>query len=207
MSEEKKRIDEKMREQLRKPFPPEAVTQHPTKTFLSTIKAIYVTERLNDVFGVGRWNLVHKVIMADDSYVLVGGTIRLLDYEALVPYQYGGHVNGGKNTEHADAYKSAVTDLMSKCASYLEIGIDVFKGKTTHKSTQKKESSGNGFITEAQAKRMFAIANDRGISNDDVKNILINRGIEHSREIKKDDYEDIIMAIEEFATHKENATA
>jgi len=35
---------------IKKPLPPEAVTQHPTKTYLSSIKAIYVTERLNEVF-------------------------------------------------------------------------------------------------------------------------------------------------------------
>jgi hypothetical protein len=49
---DKKTIDSQTRDSLRKPFPSEAITQHPTKTFLSTIKAIYVVERLNDVFGI-----------------------------------------------------------------------------------------------------------------------------------------------------------
>jgi hypothetical protein len=35
---------------IKEPLPAEAVTKHPTKTYLSSIKAIYVTERLNDVF-------------------------------------------------------------------------------------------------------------------------------------------------------------
>jgi len=43
-------ITDKMVEKIKKPLPAEAVTQHPTKTYLSSIKAIYVLERLNEVF-------------------------------------------------------------------------------------------------------------------------------------------------------------
>jgi hypothetical protein len=35
---------------INKPLPKEAITTHPTKTYLSSIKSIYVTERLNEVF-------------------------------------------------------------------------------------------------------------------------------------------------------------
>ena len=35
---------------IKKPLPEEAISKHPTKTYLSSIKAIYVTERLNEVF-------------------------------------------------------------------------------------------------------------------------------------------------------------
>ena len=54
---ERKVITEEMKQALLAPLPDEAISQHPTKTFLSTIKAIYVTERLNDVFGVGAWKI------------------------------------------------------------------------------------------------------------------------------------------------------
>ena len=46
------KITKEIREKLRAPFPSEEIAPHPTKKFLSTIKAIYVTERLNDVFGI-----------------------------------------------------------------------------------------------------------------------------------------------------------
>ena len=125
----KNRITKEMRAELRKPLPPEAISQHPTKTFLSTIKAIYITERLNDVFGIGRWTMRTKVAQETPDYVLMRGKFKLLDYPDLeIPIQYGGHATTGKNTELADGYKSAITDCISKCASYLEIGIDVFKG-------------------------------------------------------------------------------
>ena len=43
------KITPEMYEALKKPLPEGAVSKHPTKTYLSSIKAIYVTERLNDV--------------------------------------------------------------------------------------------------------------------------------------------------------------
>ena len=125
---ETKKLPKEIVEKLRNPIPKEAITQHPTKSYLSTIKAIYIVERLNQVFGVCRWNLEHKIVSDDENYVTVKGRIVLLDYDMKTPYQYGGHTKVGKNTEPADGYKSAVTDCQSKCASYLEIGIEVFKG-------------------------------------------------------------------------------
>ena len=134
-------MEEIMRDKLRAPMPPESIQQHPTKTFLSTIKAIYVVERLNDVFGIGGWDMTHEIVSDTDDYVAVRGRI-LYDYDAgmftkKTPDQYGGHKKIGTNTEPADGYKSAVTDCQSKCASYLEIGIDVFKG-LVKSSGQKK---------------------------------------------------------------------
>ena len=128
-------ITEEIRDKLRAPLPDEAIKQHPTKSFLSTIKAIYIVERLNDVFGIGGWDQEHEIISDTEDYVAVRGRI-LYDehghpddgFRGKTPFQYGGHKKTGKNTEPADGYKSAVTDCMSKCASYLEIGIDVFKG-------------------------------------------------------------------------------
>src|SRR3990167_896510 len=55
MTENVKSLTAEMIKNLKEPLPPEAVAPHPTKTYLSTIKAIYVVERLNDVFGIGKW--------------------------------------------------------------------------------------------------------------------------------------------------------
>ena len=125
---EKKIITQEMREQLRSPFPPKAYSKHPTKTFLTTLKAMYVTERLNDVFGVGRWTIETEIIERTDNYVLVQGEFKALDLDVILPKQYGGHNTTGTNIEIADGYKSALTDCQSKIASYLEIGIEMFKG-------------------------------------------------------------------------------
>jgi hypothetical protein len=125
------KVTKEMREALRMPLPVGAVTKHPTKTFLSSIKAIYVTERLNDVFGVGTWQIkVNHVTTTDKSMVVVKVEFSIAEYGIYFEC-YGGNDNGGENSKNfdlGDAYKGATTDALTKIGSYLEIGIDVFKG-------------------------------------------------------------------------------
>ena len=133
------KVTKEMREALRMPLPKEAVKQHPTKTFLSSIKAIYVTERLNDVFGVGSWHLrVNHVTTTDKSMVVVKVEFSIPEYGIYFEC-YGGNDNGGENSKNfdlGDAYKGATTDALTKIGSYLEIGIDVFKGLNTAPAPQ-----------------------------------------------------------------------
>ena len=133
-------LPEGMRAKLSAPMPDKAIKPHPTKTFLSTIKAIYVVERLNDVFGLGGWELEHFIQKETNEYVTMGGRIYMRQYDLYTSFQFGGHTLTGKNTEPADGYKSAVTDVLSKCASLLEIGIQVFKGEPRSKTANVKKS-------------------------------------------------------------------
>lgn len=118
---------------LKKPLPAEAISQHPSKKFLSTIKAIYVTERLNDVFGIGSWTT--KVEFVNEStgkngvMVVIKTTLEVPEY-GIYYEQYGGN----DNDDRGDAYKGAVTDAITKIGSYLGIGIEVFKGHATETS-------------------------------------------------------------------------
>lgn len=123
--------------QLVRPLPAEAVTPHPTKTYLSSIKSIYVTERLNEVFGVGSWRV--EVDKVDQANKMVVVKVRLtipaygIDYEC-----YGGN----DNADLGDAYKGATTDALTKIASWLGIGQEVFKGeagKALQRTAPKKE--------------------------------------------------------------------
>lgn len=125
-------------ELIKKPLPKEAVTQHPTKQNLSTIKAIYVTERLNDVFGVGSWtiktNLVDKVM--EKTRTTSSGRERT-EYTAILKTvfevsEYGIYyecIASSVNDDPGDACKGATTDAITKICSYIGIGIDVFKGQ------------------------------------------------------------------------------
>jgi len=117
-------LTQEIREQLRKPLPAEAISQHPTKTFLSTIKAIYVVERLNDVFGIGGWFVKNEVIKEGEKWIIMKATLTVPAHEIEIE-QFGGN----DNADPGDAYKGAATDALTKIGSYLEIGIDVFKGK------------------------------------------------------------------------------
>lgn len=81
MTIEIKKITNDMYEALKKPLPDEAVKAHPTKTFLSSIKAIYVTERLNEVFGCGAWSVrTEHITTTDKSMVVVKVTLTIPEY-------------------------------------------------------------------------------------------------------------------------------
>ena len=133
-----KTITEEMKQALLAPLPDEAISQHPTKTFLSTIKAIYVTERLNDVFGVGVWKIKTDLIDKSDKMVVVKTTLEIPEYG--IYYESFG---GNDNQDLGDAYKGATTDAITKIGSYLGIGIDVFKGKHTHNKPKNYEDNSN----------------------------------------------------------------
>lgn len=123
---------EQLKQELSAPLPSDAVKPHPTKTYLSSIKAIYVTERLNDVFGIGKWQLKTDLVeRGNNGTVVVKATLTVPEYNVYYE-SFGGNDNGGENSKNfdlGDAFKGATTDAITKIGSYLEIGIDVFKGK------------------------------------------------------------------------------
>jgi hypothetical protein len=57
-----------------------------------------------------------------------------------------------------------------------------------------KQTEGN-LITEAQAKRLYAIAKSSGKSDDEIKAIMAHFGFQHSREITRDKYDSIVEEI------------
>jgi hypothetical protein len=130
------KTNEQLKAELYAPLPSEAIKPHPTKTFLSTIKPIYVTDRLNEVFGIGKWQLRTENILVNDNGTVVNKVIfSVPDYD--IYYEcFGGNDNGGqtsKGFDLGDAFKGATTDGLTKICSYLGIGIDVFRGKQSAK--------------------------------------------------------------------------
>ena len=128
-------------EQLRKiaePLPPEAISAHPTRPGMSTIKGIFVTERLNEVFGVGEW-MVKTELLAPISvitkttssgrerteYTALSKTILQIQSVGI----YYECIASSTNDDMGDAAKGATTDAITKIASWIGIGIDVYKGK------------------------------------------------------------------------------
>lgn len=115
---------------LKVPLPKEAISQHPTKKYLSTIKAIYVVERLNDVFGIGGWKIENSIIEKVPK-TTKDGTKEMVVVKSIFTTPEGIHVEsfgGNDNEDLGDAYKGACTDALTKIGSYLYIGMDVFKG-------------------------------------------------------------------------------
>lgn len=122
--ETKKILTEAQERLLRQPLPAEAKKPHPTKKFLTTINAIYVTERLNDVFGIGAWQVKSELQDKQCDMVVVKTTLSIPEYG--IEYEcYGGN----DNKDVGDAYKGAVTDAITKIGSWLGIGVEVWKNQ------------------------------------------------------------------------------
>ena len=119
-------ITPEQKEALDRRLPDEAVSQHPTKKFLSSIKSIYVTERLNEVFGVGSWRVETEIVERSERMVVV--KIRFSIPEYGIYYECFG---GNDNADLGDACKGATTDALTKVCSWLGIGAEVFKGRQT----------------------------------------------------------------------------
>ena len=126
------------------PLPSVAITTHPTKTYLSSIKAIYVTERFNEVFGIGKWSTkVEKEYLNHETGMVVVKVVFQVKSLDIYYESYGGNDNGGtnnKNFDLGDAYKGATTDAITKIGSYLGVAIDVFKGKNDNKPASNNDS-------------------------------------------------------------------
>ena len=133
-------------QQLFAPLPREALHRHPTKSFLTVITPIYVLERLNQVFGVGKWEFRTEPVNVREPHTahskgamcVVKGILDIPEYGIHLE-QYGGN----DNLDMGDAYKGAATDALTKLASYLGIGFDIYKGK--------RDVSGPGQMQEEQA--------------------------------------------------------
>jgi hypothetical protein len=146
---------------LRAPFPAETLKPDTSRGFeLTSIRAAYVIERLNDVFGpcgVG-WRYVHSAfedVPTDDGRLEVVTEValqyrfaasndcvgcervvwdgrwafRAANHDWSEPiFACGGKGLGRGSAAYTDARKSAVTDGITKAASMIGVGHQVFKG-------------------------------------------------------------------------------
>jgi hypothetical protein len=129
------KTQEQLKAELYAPLPAEAIKPHPTKTFLSTIKPIYITDRMNEVFGIGQWQTRTENVLVNDNGTVVNKVVLTVPEYNIYYECFGGNDNGGagsKGFDLGDAFKGATTDALNKIASYLGIGIDVYRGKQSH---------------------------------------------------------------------------
>lgn len=134
-----KTLTQEQIELLNQPLPPEAVKPHPTKNYLSSINAIYVTERLNQVFGVGAWQTHVEEVTTAQS----GKNVMVVTKTCFEVEEYGIHLEaygGNDNADLGDAYKGSMTDALTKIGSYLGIGADVWKDKDKKKPVQQQST-------------------------------------------------------------------
>lgn len=136
MSHNMEKLKAHMIDALTKPLPSWAVKQHPTKQNMSAIHPMAVIDRLNEVFGLGSWHYEVEYIACNpfiqntkngprDMFMsAVKGTLKVEDYNICIQ-QFG----GSQNDDMGDALKGGGTDALTKIASYLGIGAEIYKGK------------------------------------------------------------------------------
>ena len=141
--------------QLKASFPQEALSADTSRGFeLTSIKAAYVIERLNEVFGPcgAGWRYVHSSFEQMEGEVITEAALQypvegseaaaiIWDGEgggwAFLPntsgwswpvFASGGKRLGKGGAPLTDARKSAVTDGITKAASMIGVGHEVLKG-------------------------------------------------------------------------------
>ena len=135
-------MKEELKEALSKELPLEALQPIPGKPYLTSIKGIYVTERFNEVFGVGGWRVKVEFVERKEDAVVVKVIFEVPEKD--IYYEcYGGN----NNKDLGDAYKGATTDALTKIGSYLGVGLEVFKGKVSLISNDDLKRKINNYKT------------------------------------------------------------
>ena len=128
------------------PFTGEALSKDTSRGFeLTSIKAQYIVERLNQTFGVTGWAASYQIILEDpDRGVIVKCTLKgnIFGNGQVIREAFGG-CNPKKQI--GDMIKSAMTDSLGKAASHMGIGNEVFKGKV--KVGAKSKAKGKSKIS------------------------------------------------------------
>jgi len=121
---------------LHAPLPAWAVKEHPTKRGMSAIHPMSIVDRLNEVFGIGQWQTsVEKLSSNEWSQETKNGPRKVYTATSKIKLdidEYGIHLEqfgGSTNDDEGDALKGSATDGLTKIASYLGIGAEIYKGK------------------------------------------------------------------------------
>jgi hypothetical protein len=147
----KDKLPKEIQDRLNAPLPKEAIKPHPTKSYLSTIKAIYVTERFNEVFGSNCWHIKTDMVYhfertsskGKPEFTVALKTVFTEDNYGL----YHECIDSSTNEDFGDAAKGGTTDAITKIGSYMGVGGDVYKGikdepkKSDPKPVEKKAPS------------------------------------------------------------------
>jgi len=138
-------VTDEQKAALLRPLPSEAISAPSSETHgLSSIKPIYVGERFSEVFGLCGlgWILRSEVVsvLPKDSASKKGDMVVVKAYVDIPAYNIHLESYGGNNNRDAgDAYKGAVSDALTKMASFLGIGADVYKGRGSAPSKEYEQ--------------------------------------------------------------------
>jgi hypothetical protein len=134
MKAEKTVVDE-LYKKLKADFPKEAMQVDSSRGFdLTSIKAQYIIERMNDVFGIDGWRFTGTYQSTEKGVIYLGKLIYRVGTEDCIREGVG-YSDNKKNM--GDTYKGATTDFVSKVCSHLGVGNEVFKGNVDVRSIKE----------------------------------------------------------------------
>jgi hypothetical protein len=121
--------------QLTAPIDPAATKEVGTKGGFTSIKAYYIIERLNTVFGVHGWTHTCEVVYSNDKDLAVKGKLILWDYGIVIE-----EMGGSNDRDVADRFKGAKTSSFSKATSILGVGREIYaQGYSGKQRTQQNQ--------------------------------------------------------------------
>lgn len=169
-----KEFQEHAKAVLAQKIPMSMLSSRPGAGNLTSIKSIYITDQLNELFGIGKWqiktqlepingNTFIKSVKGSTEFYTVMVHVTLLVPELNVLYEC---VASADNTDLGDAAKGAISDCISKIGSWMGIAGDVYRGKIkieeltpTHAEWKTlKEKFQKGEITLEEIKEAFNIS-------------------------------------------------
>ena len=135
---------------LNRPLPQAALKPMPHKQGMTAISPIYVTDRMNEAFGLGGWQFEPEVISDTEKMVIVRGVLTIPAITAR-SVQCGGN----DTRDRGDAYKGAATDALTKCCSYLGVGAHVWRKDEPSESEAAAKPSKNEFNHIAELEKVL----------------------------------------------------
>jgi hypothetical protein len=202
MEDLESRKEEEVIAQLREGFPVEAIEVKDTGGFTSIgIQAQYIIGRLIDVFGLFAWE--HEILDDKDGnpmiwihnhtygsgenakvtqYAVCYGklTIYNLDEKGNRIFLCSHKSHGGAiiiNGNIGDAYKGAKTNSLCKCASYLEIAHEAYKGLLENPNDKKSKKEPPKEEKKPESKPSPAPQNPIVAKKNEVSDFMKKKGI------------------------------
>lgn len=131
---------------LNKRLPKAALKDKPGAEGFTSINAIYVVDRLNEVFGIGKWQVraEHVETMVEQARNKNGEYTRRMPVVKVtfdIP-EYDIHLEcfgGNDNRDFGDAYKGGLTDALTKISSWLGIGAGIWRGEYDHTTKDEED--------------------------------------------------------------------
>src|SRR5262245_10551807 len=152
---------------LEKPFEPEQVRRRQGQNgLLDYVEGHSVIQRLNDALD-GGWSfeITHHEVREEEVIVLGKLTANAISKMAFGTSQVTRERESRELVSLGDDLKSASTDALKKCATFLGVGLHLYADKPLNGSAPRASHAGNGRPPGAERPMAAATPTDPGPTN------------------------------------------